>query len=875
MERKAKIIAVLAFSFLLISSQSSAQEKKLFDVRITISVKDKPFEEVLSILESQIPFKFAYSTELTRQLNNVSVTAADMSLPDLLTIVLQGTSLTYTIIGDQIVLQRVVMPVKVTLSGYIRDARTGESLTGASVYVASAGSGTTSNNYGFYSLTIPFSDTIDVAISYVGYKSQLRQVKAHSSSTQIFGLDHNYSQEEIGKLTIAQDKREDNVKRNQPALIELSSNMISLSPSLSGGGDVLGSIYMLPGVQIGLDGTAGYSVRGGNTGQNLVLLDEASLYNPSHLFWLISVFNPTAVKNASLLKGGFPVTYGDHISSVLDVSMKDGSNQQTGGAIQMGTMASSMTLYGPLQPGKSSFLITARRSSIDWVLHPLTAHNYTVSKNQDYFNNYYFYDVNAKMNFRLSGRDRLFGSFYTGRDYNAYSTDSTDSSGINYSMHFGNSAFSLRWNHVYSGKLFSNTSLVYNRYHQFLSATQDGYFAQLYSGIRDINVKTDFSYYPAPSHKVSIGASYLHQTLYPALVSYTIAGDSGLSINPDAVPEKMAHRMAFYASDDIKLGRHMKAYLGVRVPAYYSSDVKYIDPEPRLSLLYLFNTATSVKVSYSQMHQYIHLVQSYNASFPAEIWIGSSPLVRPQISREISAGIYKNFKENIFQTSLEFYYRQMANQLLFKGGTSPVIDANPEDKLIFGKGWSYGTEFLVRKNRGRWTGWLAYTFAYAWQQFDSLNLGQSFPFAYDRRHSLSVSTSYTINNHWQVSANFLATSGRAFTLNTNTGTASQPSNPLYEDDNNSSGPSGAAANSIDNYRLAPYNRLDASISYKKSWDTRRRVLEAEWVFSVYNVYARRNTYFSYRAIDPSTSQPVAKEVSFIPVIPSISFNLKF
>lgn len=867
--------ALLFFLSFFILQPSVAQKKKVAEVHVTIHVKDLPFQEVLTLIESQIPFKFAYGTELVLQQKNVSVTATDLPLPDLLTILLQGTALTYAIIGNQIVLQNTALPSSITLSGYIKDSQTGESLIGASIYIPSAGTGIFSNSYGFYSISVPAADTMELEISYVGYKSLFRQVNARNSLTLSFGLEHNYGQEESNKLIIANDKRENNVKKNQAALIEMSNDMISAAPSVSGSGDLISSIEMLPGVQAGIDGTPGYFVRGGNSGQNLILLDEATLYNPSHIFGLVGIFNAPAIKYASLMKGGFPANYGDHVSSVLDIAMKDGSNQQFGGISEMGSIASDVTLYGPLEPGKSSFLVSARRNTTDVILRPIL--------HQNYFSNYYFYDVNAKLNFQLSRKDRLLLSFYSGRDNNTYSTDSTDITGINYSMHFGNTAFTMRWNHQYSGKLFSNTSLEYNRYHQFLSATQEGYFAQLYSGIRDMNAKTDLTYYLSPAHKISAGADYLYQTLYPASLSGKIPPtDSSNDIIPSSIPPKAATRLALYAGDDIRPGGRFQVYLGVRAPFYYKPGVQYFNIEPRLSLLYMIDSSTSVKVSYTNMHQYIHLVQSYNASFPAEIWIGSGNIVRPQASREISAGLFKNFKENTFQTSLEFYYRRMDNQLLFGGGTSPTIDDSIENEVIFGKAWSYGAEFFTRKNRGKWTGWLAYSLAYANQHFDSLNLGRSFPYAYDRRHMLDISTAYALSTHWKIAANFLVASGRAFTLDTDT-LSSPDSNPLYAGNRGRGRGRGRPINQdessygikANNYRLSPYNRLDLSIHYTKIRNTGRRVRETKWIFSVYNVYARQNSSFVYRTIDPSTRQIIAREVPFIPVIPSITYSLKF
>jgi len=869
---KAPVIALALFLFfsLSITQRAVAQNDKLGEIHVSIDVKEKPFREVLALLESQMPYRFAYSTDLVLQQKLLTVTVTNVLLTDLLADLLKGTPLTYAFIGGQIVLQNSVPPPKITFSGYVKDARTGELLIGASIYFPGLNAGTVSNGYGFYSITLPPVDSVAIEVSYVGYKSLTRQVRTGTDLSLTFDLDHNQQQESIRNVTIGNDKREDNVKKNQAALVDLSDDMLMTAPSLSGGGDVVNSIQMLPGVQAEMDGTPGYSVRGGNTGQNLILLDEATLYNPSHVFGLVSIFNGPAIKNANLMKGGFPASYGDHISSVLDIAMKDGSRQRYGGALLLSPIASGITLYGPLQPEKSSFLVAARRSAIDWWLSPFARNNY--------FSNYYFYDLNAKASYWLSHKDRLLFSFYKGLDKNAYYTDATDSSGIDYAMHFGNQVFALRWNHLFSGKLFANTSVIYNRYHQLLSATESGYFAQLYSGIRDMNIKTDLSYYPSPGDKISAGLNYLYQTLYPASVSAGVSPtDSSLFIDPGAVPEKSATRMAAYVSDEMKLGDRLDLYAGVRAPYYYKPGVQYLFIEPRLSVLYLLGPSTSLKASYTQMHQYIHLVQSYNAAFPAEIWIGSSPFVQPQSSHEISAGLYKNFEENAFQASLEGYYKYMGNQMLFKGGTTPTIDNNMEDQLIFGKGWSYGAELLVRKNRGRLKGWLAYTYAYAWQQFDSLNFGDKFPFAFDRRHSLYVAAAYELDAHWKLSADFFMASGRAFTLATTIDSSASGfnSNPLYDDETDNGGTTTSTTLPENNYRLSPYNRLDLGISYKRRRATRHGFLEAEWILSVYNVYAHRNASFAYRAIDPVTKQVSAREVSVIPVIPTLTYSLRF
>jgi len=875
--RRRRLPAAFLFFFFFIGPRAFAQDKAMAQYRLSVDIRNRSFPEALAIIESRIPLRFAYSMELVRRQENVTLTATDIPLRDLLDRLLLGRQLSYRLIGHQIVLEAATKPARVVLSGFVRDAHSGEYLAGASVIVPILGIGVVTNAYGFYSLTIPASDSLQMAISYIGYQREELWAVAGANQDLSIVLERDLPQENIHPLTFARDKREDNIKKTQAAALEIPRDMAVEAPSAGGGGDLINAVELLPGIQAGMDGSPGYFVRGGNAGQNLILLDDATLYNPSHIFGPVSIFHTPVIQRANLLKEGFPASYGDHLSSVLDVVMKDGSNQQVGGNIDLGSVAAGATVYGPVSKGESSYLLSARRSTADWLLHPLLKNNY--------FNNYYFYDVNAKVNFTLSPKDRLLLSFYTGRDNNQYSTDSANATGIDYSMHFGNTMFAARWNHQYSGKLFSNTSVEYNRYHQFLSATQNGYIAQLYSGIRDVHVKTNFSYYLSPQHTLGAGADYLYQTLYPASLSGTVPGtDSSGGIIPGDIPAKTASRVALYASDDMRLGQRVQVYAGVRVPVYYSDGARYLSVEPRLAFSYLINAATSVKVSYTLMHQYLHLVQSYNASFPAEIWIGSGPVIRPESSNEVAAGLFRNFRANTWQTSVEFYYRRLGNQLLFGGGTTPTVDNAIENEVVFGKGWGYGAEFFVRKNRGRWTGTLAYSLAYARQRFDSLNLGQSFPYAFDRRHLLDLSGGYALDAHWRVAANFVLASGRAFTLDTDTaGVQVTGGNPLY--------PSQARGRAVgrgrnqdtvstfgiktNNYRLEPYDRLDLSLRYRKTRNTRRGSLETEWIFAVYNVYGRRNSSLVYRTIDPATRRVEAKEIPFIPVIPSITYKLTF
>lgn len=893
----------ILFSFITVIS-IEAQENNAPYPRLTIDVKNIPFQELLTIIEHQTSYRFAYNTDIVLKQGNVSLKIQDMPLNEAMQLVFKKGNINFNIIDNQIILTEVLPPPNVTISGYIVDEGNGESLPGAIVYLPGAHTGTYTNSYGFYSITQNQSDSIEMMVSYLGYNRIFRKVSASRNLTQNIFLTKTSM--ELNTVVVSEHRQDDNIKLQSPGKTDISLEMIKANPSVSGNGDIVNTIQMMPGVMAGLDGRPGYFIRGGNTDQNLVQLDEATLYNPNHLLGLVSVFNSSAIKSAYLLKAGFPASFGDHLSSVLDVTMKDGNNKQFEGDVQAGTITSGITLSGPVIEDKASFFVAARRSTIDLLLKPMDFSNY--------YSNYNFYDINAKLNFKITSNDRIYVSFYKGNDFTRYSKNPTTDNAIDYQVNFGNQASAIRWNHLFTPKLFFNTSVVYNDYHHQVNAIQNQFYAELYSGIRDVELKTNFNYYPNVNHKITAGIDYNYQTLSPATISDK-SPDTGtdVAVNPTDIKKKYCSRLAGHFSDELRITPKLTAYIGGRIPFFYRSNVQYLQFEPRLLLLYILTPTTSIKLSYTYMHQYLHLAQSYNASFPAEVWIGSSKIVKPESSREASLGLFKNFKQNMFRTSVELYYKTMGNQLLFRGNTTPSINSNIDTSLIFGKGKSYGVEVFLEKASGKLTGWISYTLSYSYQQFDSLNYGHEFPFANDRRHSIYLSLSYNLGKHWKVSSNYVYTSGRAFSLfkyagkdnsfsnfnslfyyssayNKSAGTQSavpeygQTSRPVSGPGSNdplspSAGSNASGVSSFhiiqNNYRLAPYHRLDVSISYHKTRNLRKRVLESEWVFSVYNVYARKNTFFAYCSVDPSTQQPIAVQVSFVPVIPSISYNLKF
>jgi hypothetical protein len=887
---------VIFFCFLLFWSAVNGQDK---DISVSLSVKNMHIKEILKLVEQQSSYRFAYSSDLLSRHKPVTISVQNMPVKELMAILFKDNPVSYTFIGTQVILEKAPALKSITISGYIRDNSSGEALPGAHVFIPTLKKGVASNAYSFYSLTLKELDYLNLIVSHEGYEKMAVRINARKNGMQNFNLIKKEIQFRADSIDIPDLLKPISFHSNIISLNSADSliqpvaffsdtvstskdtseksdvdktwafyDVLNTTSSLSGNGDVVNSIQMMPGVMAGLDASTGYFVRGGNADQNKIQVDEATLYNPSHFFGLVSIINPSAVNSGTLVKDGFPVSYGDNLSSVLDISMKEGNNQKTNGDLQIGTTISGFSFNGPIQKGKSSYLVSARRSVMDLWLRPIQSGN-------DY-NNYYFYDINAKINFQLSDNNHLYLSLYQGRDNSSYSLDSTNNNPIKYGVDFGNQALTLRWNHLYSQKVFSNVSFVYNNYSQSVTASQKPYYAELYSGIRDVESKIDLNYYPNTNHKISGGLSFLFQTIMPASVSdQELSTHSIISVNPSNIPQKQSGRFATYLGDEMNIGDNLKIYAGVRMPVFFGSDIQYTQLEPRFSLLYLTSVTTGFKFTYTQMHQYLHLVKSYNASFPAEIWLGSSENVKPESSKQTTVGMFKKMGEDKYQANVELYYKEMGNQLLFKGGIQPTITSDMENTLIFGEEKSYGAEFSLQKVKGDLKGWLAYTLSYADQHFDSLNLGESFPFANDRRHCLYVTASYSFNEHWEISSNLILASGRSFTLNSLSSAFPGQGKGLYDNASRPNQGKSKARIEQNNYKLAPYNRMDISVSYKKERQLTHRLFETEWVFSVYNVYARPNTSLAYRSIDPVTQLPVVQQVSFFPIIPSLSYKLRF
>lgn len=741
---------------------------------------------------------------------------------------------------------------KITVSGYVKDGTTKEALIGATVVNANTKTGTSTNQYGFFSLTVPIADTIELLISYQGFKLQAKKIVTKENLQLDILLESSTGS--LGEVVVTAGRNNRNVQKAQMGVIDVPIRAIKNLPVLMGERDILKIIQLLPGVQGGQEGTTGFYVRGGNLDQNLVQLDEATVYNPNHLFGLFSTFNVNSINHVQLIKGGFPAEYGGRLSSILNITMKEGNKTkyQTEGGI--GLLSANLTFQGPIQKNKSSFIISARRSYIDLLLKPFTSKSTA----------YRFYDLNAKMNYELGKKDHLYFSFFKGNDNAAY----TGANSFNYNTDFGNTTATFRWNHLLGSKIFSNTSLIYNDYHLGLGTTQNNYYEVLYTGIKDLNAKTDFTYTPNSRHKIKAGFTYTYHTLYPAAVSAKIPRRGNqITINKDSITKRPSNEFAFYATDDYDISKKISLNYGVRIPVFTSSGATYTAIEPRVTAKFSLNPTTSIKASWTLMNQFLHSVPNSTASLPTDIWLSSSAKVKPQQSSQVALGLFKNFADNGIEASAEIYYKTMNNQVLFKEGSQIVLTTNLDDILTFGSGKSYGLELFVKKNFGRLSGWGSYTLSKTTQQFSELNRGAVFPASFDRRHNFSLAGSYELNKRWTVSADFVFYTGRAFTLPA--GRITVPVNGslydgVYYDFTNRN-----------NARFRSYHRLDVSFSNKKVVKFWGRKYEREWVFGAYNLYSRLNPYFIYLTTNADTKQPEARQVSLLPIIPSISFNFKF
>lgn len=755
-------------------------------------------------------------------------------------------------------MQIVTAQDKYSMSGYVLDASTGEEMIGATIYVEEIKGGTVTNVYGFYSLTLP-PGTYRIRFSYIGYQTQT--IKAELNRDLQYNLEL-VSGEELDEVVIRGVADDANIRSSEMGIVKLDVKDIESIPVLFGEQDILKTLQLMPGVSTGGEGRGGYYVRGGNTDQNLILLDEAPVYNASHLMGFFSVFNSDALKGMTMYKAGIPARYGGRLSSVLDVRMNNGNMKKFSFSGGIGLISSRLTIEGPIVKDQGSFIVSGRRTYADLI--------YSMVDPDFRGSSLYFYDLNAKANYKIGKKDRIFISGYFGRDKFGVSSFGFD---------WGNATATIRWNHVFSDRLFTNTSLIYSNYDYKLKVALGTIQFQLKSGIEDINLKQDYAYYINSRNTLRFGFNVISHTFKP--------GERTSDNNPgfDLILEKQnAFENAIYISNEQKIASRWMIEYGLRGSMFQvmgpatvydfdsqgniTSTIEYGDweviktywePEPRVSLSFMINEKSSVKGSYHRMAQYIHLLSSSTSDNPTDVWIPSSKLVKPGIANQYSVGYYRNFSDNSIETSVEVYYKDMYNQVDYRDGADVLFNELVEAELVFGKGRSYGIEFFVKKRLGKFTGWVGYTLSKTEKQFEAINDGEWYSARQDRTHDISIVGTYVISKKLTVSATWVYYTGDAVTMPSGTYLIDGQLVPLYTERNG--------------YRMPDYHRLDIGLTLKGKQTKKFR---SSWNFSVYNAYARENAYsISFQASEDNPGTLESVQIALFSIIPSITWNFKF
>jgi hypothetical protein len=758
----------------------------------------------------------------------------------------------------------------IVISGYIEDQKTGEKLIGANVFIPSLGNGTVTNNFGFYSISVPKGQEIEITISFIGYKTIKKVEKTDKDLKINLGLEQAA---ELETVEIVAEKTKRIERETQMSVAEIPINQIKKVPALLGEVDLLKVLQLLPGVQSGGEGQSGFYVRGGSPDQNLILLDGVPVYNASHLFGFFSVFNSDAIKDVKLIKGGFPARYGGRLSSVLEINMKEGNNNQFHGNATVGLIASKFSLEGPIKQGKTSFLISGRRTYADVLARPFIKKEFENSRTSGSLG-YYFYDLNGKINHRFSDKDRLFLSVYTGKDKFYFNEKDKENNARDFTdtgLGWGNLTSALRWNHEYSNKLFGNTMLTYSTYNlntlvnvgtEFQSTKDvDEIGLDYNSGIKDVAAKIDFDYLPFSGHYIKFGLSGIYHTFEPGsffLHERNTRDKVDLKIR---VGQKnvYATELATYIEDDYAVSKNTKINAGLHLSGFHVDNKFYTSLQPRLSLNHTLAGDIGLKASFASMRQYINLLSFEGIGLPTDLWLPTTARIKPQDSWQVAAGAAKSFKN--FEISLEAYYKKMKNLVAYKDGEGLFDLSDWQDRVTQGNGETYGLELFLQKKKGKFSGWIGYTLSWAHRQFDDINMGKKFPYRYDRRHDISVVGIYELSKKVNFSATWVYGTGNGVTLPN-----SSYNTPVgrYE-----------VFGPRNSYRMRPYHRLDVGFNFIKKRPNYTRT----WSFGTYNTYANNNPFYVYFGSDfnysSQTSELKLKQVSLFPLIPYITYSIEF
>ena len=760
-----------------------------------------------------------------------------------------------------------------TLSGYVKDASNGEELIGATVYVDEIKSGTISNTYGFYSLSLK-KGTYHVKLAYLGYQPLSFELDLQGSKIQDFNLDSDDT--ELAEVDVIAEKKDQNIKSVEMSVNKLQMKTIMKIPALMGEVDVLRSIQMLPGVQTVGEGSVGFYVRGGGVDQNLVLLDEATVYNASHLMGMFSVFNPDVVKDLALYKGGIPAPFGGRLSSILEIHMKEGNkkNFEVNGGI--GLISSRLTIEGPIIKDKASFIISGRRTYFD-LFFPILGDS-ILKKSRAFF-----YDLNAKANYQINDKNRLFISGYFGRDVMQF--------GGSFRMDYGNRTLTARFNHLFNPRLFSNLTFIYSVFDYGMGVPDGDQGFDWQSGIDDISLKNDYTWYMNTKNTLKFGGQVIHHTFRPG--EMIPLSEESIFIGLE-LPHAYAYEYGAFVENDQKLTDKLTLRYGLRFSAFqnvgpftsYQFDKSnpelytlvdstvYKDGdffntntglEPRLSIKYDLDNHSSVKLSYNRMFQYIHLTTNTMSATPFDVWFPSSPNIKPQKADQVALGYFRNFKENDYEASVEVYYKKMYNNIDYRDHASLLLNKYFEGELRFGEAYSYGLEFLLKKQTGKFTGWLSYTYAQSFRNIPEINEGKEYPANYDKPNDISLILSYDISERLNISLSWFYSTGAARTMPTERYEFNNTVVPIFSERNSA--------------RLPDYHRMDLGVTYhfnkfKANGEPKR--FESNLNLSIYNVYNRHNAFSVRFEPDDTVWYDIDATKTFLfKIFPSITYNFKF
>jgi len=760
----------------------------------------------------------------------------------------------------------------ITLSGYLKNKANGEALIGATVYIPQLRTGVITNPYGFYSISVP-AGTYTVNFSFIGYQTQSPFVNLTSSKQMNIMLEEETKQ--IDEVVVTGEKKNRNVENLQMSMEKVQVKMIRKLPSFMGEVDVIKSITLLPGIQNGGEGSSGLYVRGGGPDENLMMLDEAPVYNASHLLGFFSVFNSDAINDVQVYKGGIPAEYGGKASSVIDIRMKDGNSQKLGVNGGIGNISSRLTVEAPIIKDKWSFIVSGRRTYADYLGKLIGIEE--LKENQ-----LYFYDLNLKTNAQINDKNRIYLSAYTGSDYFKV--------GESIYMRWGNLTSTARWNHLFSSKLFSNTSLIFSRYNYNLGVPGNG--AEQFdwtSQISDYNFKEDFTWYLNTKNKLTMGFNLIYHHFEPGqidaneksyftdlkLTNYNALDHSVYVSNEQSIGSRLTLRYGIRYSYFQQIGKgKVREYLNPDRPnenevigtkEYGSGKLvppAYHNLEPRLALKYMLNPESSVKASYNRMVQNLHLISNTNSPTPLDIWLPSSTYIKPLIANQVGLGYFRNFNKNMFETSAEVYYKKMENVIDYVDGAELFLKENLETELLRGSGYAYGLELYAKKQEGRLMGWLSYTLARSMRKIPGINNGKAYPSSYDRTHNISLVTNYDLSKRWNLSTSWIFATGNPTSF------------PIAKYD--VQGNSMYYYSSRNGNRIPDYHRLDISLTYDFKKNEHRKVKQSI-NFSIYNLYARRNAYsvyFKQNEDNPNITE--ATRLSIIgSMIPSVTYNFNF